>query len=453
MMINKKNIAICLYMIIICTPFLSAVGNEIKIGTVILSTIFLWATGAVPEWFSSFTFLTICSIFNFASSDVIFSGFTSSAAWLVISGIIISAAITHVGLGNIIASYVFPIFIGSCKKAIFTSALLGLVTAFIMPSAMNRIILLVPVLDSIAIKLGYSTNDKGYKGVLLSGVLGSYLPATTILPANVPNNILAGLVEKIFKTTPSYIDYFILHFPVIGFLKLILTTLIIIIMYNDKPTNKENYKIKVNFTQKILAFILFAGVLLWMTESLHKISTSTISLIIAVICLIPGAGFLPTKPMSKLNTGSFFYVATIVSLGTIAYHSGVAQYVANQIINYLPVNNDSFTEKFFSLSALSGVMGLVVTIPGVPGVLTPMTEFISNLIAFPVEMTYMTQVIGFSTVFFVYQAPPLVIACQTGKLSVYEVSKICFISSVISVIILWPLDSVWWKLITPFVFK
>ncbi|ECU0421656.1 anion permease, partial [Salmonella enterica] len=186
MMINKKNIAICLYMIIICTPFLSAVGNEIKIGTVILSTIFLWATGAVPEWFSSFTFLTICSIFNFASSDVIFSGFTSSAAWLVISGIIISAAITHVGLGNIIASYVFPIFIGSCKKAIFTSALLGLVTAFIMPSAMNRIILLVPVLDSIAIKLGYSTNDKGYKGVLLSGVLGSYLPATTILPANVP---------------------------------------------------------------------------------------------------------------------------------------------------------------------------------------------------------------------------------------------------------------------------
>ncbi|EEN5780147.1 sodium:sulfate symporter, partial [Salmonella enterica] len=189
-----------------------------------------------------------------------------------------------------------------------------------------------------------------------------------------------------------------------------------------------NYKIKANFTQKILAFILFIGVLLWMTESLHKISTSTISLIIAVICLIPGSGFLPTKPMSKLNTGSFFYVATIVSLGTIAYHSGVAQYVANQIINYLPVNNGSFTEKFFSLSALSGIMGLVVTIPGVPGVLTPMTGFISNLIGFPIEMTYMTQIIGFSTVFFVYQAPPLVIACQTGKLSVYEVSKICFIS-------------------------
>ncbi|EJC0799412.1 anion permease [Salmonella enterica] len=322
-----------------------------------------------------------------------------------------------------------------------------------MPSAMNRIILIVPILDSIALKLGYNPDDKGYKGIVISGVLGTYLPATTILPANVPNNILIGLVEKIFNTTPTYFSYLILHFPVMGFLKLLLTTLIIIYFYDDKATtSKENYKIKVEIKQKVLAFILLVGVVLWMTESLHKISTSTVSLIMAVICLIPGSGFLPQKPLSKLNTGSFFYVATIVSLGTIAYQSGVAKYVANQIISYLPLDNSSFFEKFFSLSTLSGVMGLVVTIPGVPGVLTPMTDFISKLMGLSIEMTYMTQIVGFSTIFFVYQAPPLVIACQTGKLSVYDVSKICFISSIVSIIILWPLDALWWTLITPHIF-
>ncbi|EKB5404606.1 anion permease [Salmonella enterica] len=452
-MLNKKNISISFYIIMLCVSFLPTIGNEIKIGIVILFTIILWATSVVPEWFSSFTFLAICSVFSLATPDIIFSGFTSSAAWLVISGIIISAAITHVGLGNVIASYVFPIFIGSCKKAIFTSALFGLLTAFIMPSAMNRIILIVPILDSIALKLGYNPDDKGYKGIVISGVLGTYLPATTILPANVPNNILIGLVEKIFNTTPTYFSYLILHFPIMGFLKLLLTTLIIIYFYNDKATtSKEKYKIKVEIKQKVLAFILLVGVVLWMTESLHKISTSTVSLIMAVICLIPGSGFLPQKPLSKLNTGSFFYVATIVSLGTIAYQSGVAKYVANQIISYLPLDNSSFFEKFFSLSTLSGVMGLVVTIPGVPGVLTPMTDFISKLMGLSIEMTYMTQIVGFSTIFFVYQAPPLVIACQTGKLSVYDVSKICFISSIVSIIILWPLDALWWTLITPHIF-
>ncbi|EEO7837892.1 anion permease [Salmonella enterica] len=452
-MLNRKNVSISFYIIMLCVSFLPAVGNEVKTGVVILFTIILWATSVVPEWFSSFTFLTICSVFSLATPDVVFSGFTSSAAWLVISGIIISAAITHVGLGNIIASYVFPAFTGTCKKAIFISALFGLLTAFIMPSAMNRIILIIPILDSVALKLGYNPDDKGYKGVVISGVLGTYLPATTILPANIPNNILIGLVDKIFNTTPTYFSYFVLHFPVMGFLKLLLTTLIIIVFYNDKAsTNKESYKIKVELKQKVLAFILLAGVVLWMTESLHKISTSTISLIIAVICLIPGAGFLPRKPLSKLNTGSFFYVATIVSSGTIAYQSGVAKSVANQIISYLPLNDSSFFDKFFSLSALSGVMGLVVTTPGVPGVLTPMTDFISKLMGLSVEMTYMTQVVGFSTIFFVYQAPPLVIACQTGKLSVYDVSKICFISSIVSVIMLWPLDSLWWKLITPYIF-
>lgn len=452
-MISKKNVAIIIYILMFSIPFVSIIGNEVKIGFVILFTVFLWATNVVPEWFSSFTFLTICSIFSLVPPDIIFSGFTSSAAWLVISGIIISAAITNLGLGNIFASYIFPLFIGSCQKAIFTSSLLGLLTAFIMPSAMNRIILIIPILDSIAIKLGYNVNDKGYKGILISGVLGSYLPATTILPANVPNNILIGLVEKLFKITPSYIDYLILNFPVLGVLKLIMTTIIISVIYRDKPTNRDTYKINANFKQKLLACILFIGVVLWMTESIHKISTTTISMIMAVICLIPGAGFLPPNPIAKLNTGSFFYVATIVSLGSVAYSSGVAQYVAEQIIIHLPINDSSFVGKIFSLSTLSGVMGLVVTIPGVPGVLTPMTESISKLINLPLNMTYMTQIIGFSTVFFVYQAPPLVIACQTGKISVFEVSKICFISSIISILVLWPLNAKWWEIIFQYIMQ
>lgn len=451
-MICKRNVAIFIYMLMFSIPFISIVGTDFKIGIIILFTVFLWATNVVPEWFSSFTFLTIFSIFSFSSPDIIFSGFTSSAAWLVMSGIIISAAITNLRLGNIVASYIFPLFIGSCKKAIFTSGLLGLLTAFIMPSAMNRVIIIVPILDSIAIKLGYNINDKGYKGILISGVLGSYLPATTILPANVPNNILIGLVDKLFKITPSYIDYLILNFPVLGFLKWILTTFIIIFIYRDKPTNREIYKVNADFKQRLLAFILFVGVLLWMTESIHKMSTSTISMIIAVICLIPGSGFLPPKPISKLNTGSFFYVATIVSLGSISYSSGVAQYVAEEIVDYLPINNISFVGKIFSLSTLSGVMGLIVTIPGVPGVLTPMTESVSKLIDLPLSMTYMTQVIGFSTVFFVYQAPPLVIACQTGKISVFDVSKICFISSIISIIVLWPINARWWEIIYQYIY-
>ncbi|EAA1980866.1 anion permease [Salmonella enterica] len=449
----KKSITLFVFFFMCFPLFLPTLSPELKIGTVIFSTVLLWATGLVPEWFSSFSFLTVCSIFSLAPADTIFSGFTSSAAWLVISGVVISAAITHIGLGEVLASYVYPYYIGSCKKAIFTSAFLGLITAFIMPSAMNRIILLVPILDSIARKLGYNVNERGYKGIIISGVLGSYLPATAILPANVPNNIFIGLIEKIFTKVPTYNDYLVLHFPVLGLTKFFITTLVIAIIYNDKPTNKSIFKIRFNGRQKTLSLILLFSVILWITEPLHKISTSTISLLTALLCLIPGTDFLPEKPLTKLNTNAFFYVATIVSLGTIAYQSGVAQYIATHIAQLLPYNKTSFLDNFISLSSLSGLMGLVVTIPGVPGILTPMTKFFSELTGMSVEMVYMTQVVGFSTVFFVYQAPPLVIACQTGKISSWEVSKICFISAILSILILWPLDAAWWKTVGGYIFR
>lgn len=61
----------------------------------------------------------------------------------------------------------------------------------------------------------------------------------------------------------------------------------------------------------------------------------------------------------------------------------------------------------------------------------------------------MFQVLGFSTVFFVYQAPPLIMAVQAGNVRASEISKIYFIIAVISVLLLWLLDMLWWKILHP----
>lgn len=57
----------------------------------------------------------------------------------------------------------------------------------------------------------------------------------------------------------------------------------------------------------------------------------------------------------------------------------------------------------------------------------------------------MTQVIGFSTVLLPYQAPPLVVAIQSGGLPAKEVVRMCLITAAITIILLWPLDYLWWK--------
>lgn len=448
--LNRNKIVFSVFIALLILGFFP-INNQLKVSLLVMFTILLWATSLIAEWLTALIFLTLCCVLKLAPVDIVLSGFISSAAWLVVSGIIISAAIVHTGLGYSIASMIYPLFIGSGKKSIVMSTLFGLIASFIMPSAMNRIILLLPILDSVAHKLGYLPENKGYKGIIMAGVLGTYLPASAILPANVPNNVLLGLIESIYHVTPTYTDYFLLHFPVLGALKTLIIMAVIAIIYHDKPVRSTMPKSKkIKPEEKYLAGMLLCATVLWLTEPWHKISVAWISMLVAVFCLYPGCNFLPENHFKKLNLSSFFYVSSIVSMGAVAYHSGIASQLATWLFELLPVRSHDFTINFFRLSALSTLVGLVVTTPGVPGVLTPMTDAISKLTALPVDSVYMLQVIGFSTVFFVYQAPPLVVAAQSGKFTVWELSKLCFIIAVISVILLWPLDLIWWNVIKLF---
>lgn len=210
------------------------------------------------------------------------------------------------------------------------------------------------------------------------GISGIFLPATAILPANVPNNILAGLTESLYGIKLTYTGYFALHFPVLGALKTLLIILVVTLAYNDKPTRQivaEN--IRMTSRQRKLGFILLLAMVLWLTEPWHHISTAWVNMLIAIMCLFLGFALLPEKPLQKINLSSFFYVSGIVSLGAVAYHSGVASYIADYLFSVLPVQPANFTVNFFILSALAALMGLIVTMPGIPGILTPMAVSVS----------------------------------------------------------------------------
>jgi di/tricarboxylate transporter len=59
----------------------------------------------------------------------------------------------------------------------------------------------------------------------------------------------------------------------------------------------------------------------------------------------------------------------------------------------------------------------------------------------------MTQVIGFSTTIFPYQAPPLLIGMQLAQVKLTEAIKLCLYLAVISILLLLPLNYLWWNLL------
>jgi di/tricarboxylate transporter len=237
-----------------------AAGKAAAFSLVILS---LWATGFIAEYLTALIFFTGAMLFNIAPPNIIFSGFASGAFWLIFGGLVIGVAINVTGLGKRIAAKVAHRLNRSYGQLIgglvFSSALSGL----LMPSALGRVVLLVPIAVTIAEQFGLQKGRKGYSGIVAAVVLGSFLPGFAILPANVPNMVLSGLSETLYHYSPLYGEYLLLHFPILGIVKSLLLCLIILILYPDTITNEPHARKQevgtMTNSEKILSLILLVG--------------------------------------------------------------------------------------------------------------------------------------------------------------------------------------------------
>jgi hypothetical protein len=59
----------------------------------------------------------------------------------------------------------------------------------------------------------------------------------------------------------------------------------------------------------------------------------------------------------------------------------------------------------------------------------------------------MTMAVGFTTMLFPYQVPPAIVGIRTSAISMSAVMRLVLPLAVVSIVILLPLDYLWWRLI------
>ena len=415
----------------------------------VVVVITFWVTGVVPEHITAIILFAVAMLSSIAPANIVFSGFYSAAFWLVFSGLVIGVGINGTGLGKRIAGKVALHLSGRYLKLISGLVSIGALFGFLMPSAMGRVVLLIPITVAMAGYFGFKKDSNGFIAVILAVVLGSFIPAFSILPANVPNMILAGMTESLYQYSPLYGEYLLLHFPVLGFLKAIIIIALILWLYPDKPIidKAKAFKISEAITKKerMLSLVLLVLIFFWVTDFIHNISPAWVALSGAVFLLLPKIEIVNKKQFAeKVNYNSLFFIAGILGLGSIINYSGLGDLLAKCLVSNLPLNSDTPFQNYVSLSLSSLLTGVVTTLPGVPAVLTPLSGDLSHATGFPVKTVFMTQVIGFSTPIFPYQAPPILIGMQLAGVKLTEAFKVCFYLAVVSILLL-PLNYLWWK--------
>jgi di/tricarboxylate transporter len=424
-------------------------------------TVALLAVGILPEYLTALIFFTLAMLLHIAEPQIVFAGFASSAFWLVFAGFFLGQAVTRTGLGERIGGTVARIVPDGFWWALTGTAAFSVAMSFLMPSAMGRVLLMLPILEALALKLGYYEGGRGKTAIVMTGMICTYIPAIAILPANIPNMVLAGSAEALRLPMPDYGHYLLLHFPVLGLLKTVIITLVAGLVL--KPGAEEIAAAKARrgaakpdksgatawtVPEIKLAVILGACLVLWCTDSVHGISPAWVGMVGAIACLMPVTGMLDAqKAVREINIGTLIYIAAIISIGAVVSISGLGSAAAEALLKILPLHTGTTFANYTVLSFLSTILGPLTTTPGVPAVLTPLTLHLAQASGLSACAVMMTQVVGFSTILFPFQTGPLLVGFTMMKFPLWKATKIVLIIAGLSVIFLWPAEYILWRML------
>lgn len=414
-------------------------------------TIGSWAFGLFAEPVTTLLFFLFAMLFALVPAPTLFSGFASPAWWLVFGGAITGVAVRTTGLAQRVSGLLLSPRLDTYGHYVAAVVLASVGLAFVMPSTTGRVLLLTPIALTLADRLGFAAGRPGRTGLVLAVAAASYMPPTSILPANIPNSVLLGAAQQLYGVKLRYAPYLWLHFPVLGVLKSVLLVWLIVRLYPDRIDAKPLAgAAPAPFSAREIALgaVLALSLLCYATDFWHGVSPAWVSLAAGIVCLLPQTRIVSGDAFTeRVHLTPLIYVAGFLGLGAVITASGLGAWAAHRLPGFAQLAPGRPLVDALLIVAIGAAIGLGTTLPGLPAVLTPLAGQLARASGLPLYTVLMLQVPVFSTVFLPYQSPPMMIAMQLGGVSLKDGTRLCLALAALTVLLLLPLDYGWWRVV------
>ncbi len=420
---------------------------------VLIVTLGLWATQALPEYFSTIIFFVLAVTLGGSPADVVFSGFHSTGAWMIFGGLVIGYAVQTTGLGKRIAGRLMRRLARSYVGIVATAVGIAAVMDFLVPSNTGRIVVLAPIFMALADRLGFAPGSNGRAALVLAVGAGAVYPSFAILPAAVPNLIMAGAAESIHGTTFTYADYFVTLFPVIGVVSVIALPPILTALLPDRPGQRPepDRPAPAGRGEVTVGLILAVALVLWITDFAHGINAAWICVGAAVLLLMPGIGIAgPETLVTRINLAPWIFVAGVVGAGAVVAHSGLGARLAAALFETVTLSPGRDAVNLVIVGAIGTVMGLVATIPGQPAIMTSLAPEIAQATGWPLATALQVQAVTWAMTLFPYQLPPMILAIQLAGVRVGHLIRVQAAMFAVAWLVMLPALYLWWTAIGMF---
>ena len=262
---------------------------------------------------------------------------------------------------------------------------------------------------------------------------------------------MAGTAETQYGLHVGYLPYLLLHAPILAGVKGILLVAVIVRLFPDRmsPATIGIGETGPAFSapEVRLTIILALTLGFWVTDSLHHIAPAWIGLIAAVICLLPRVGVLPAEAFGAVNLRTCFYVAALLGLVAVINETGLGARLGHVLLAVAPLEHGASAQNFGVLTITAALFAIAVTANGAPALYTALAGEMSRASGLDLASVVMIQVVGYSTLFLPYQAPPIVMAMDLGRVPLRSATILTLVVGLSSLLIVTPLDYLWWRIL------
>jgi len=261
--------------------------------------------------------------------------------------------------------------------------------------------------------------DSPFSKAILIGIAGSAsIGGMGTLIGSPPNAIAVEALNN------NGIDIGFLEWMMVGFpIALILTVMFWFILSKKYLARKKSIKIELEeetvdltsstykfdrIKKQVVLAVLFITLLLWLTEKLHGIPASVVSLL--PIILLTMFGIINGDDVRKLPWDTLMLVAGGLALGLAIKETGLASFYVEKIQQY----DLNFYVMAISFAFLTVVMSNIMSNTATATILIP----ISIILTFnnPVVLPLVIGLSASAALFLPISTPPNAIAYSTGKL-------------------------------------
>lgn len=387
------------------------------------------------------------------------SGFASPALWLLITGFVISIAMTETGMARRVALHLMKMFGKTPGGAILAPMVANLIVAPLTPSNTARTAAMLPIVEGVAQAYRVEKGVSNFgKALFLSNTFASNITAGGFLTATIPNPVAIGMIVAAAGTASALTSWGFWALAALPATLIVLVGSQYVVRWIFPPEMKaipggleyieDELKTMGPMSLNEKKALVFFGLalVLWSTDMWHHFNSTMVAFVVSTLILVPKLGVLSWKDAQKsIPWELFVYFGGVITLSGVLMKTKAFEWVIKSLIASLGISDVSM------LPLMIGLMGFTIfshiiwsTTTAMAGVMIPIYIGLAQSFGFPIVGFVLPQAIlmGYA-LFLPFNTMGNIIMFGAGYYTVTEQLKASFAVGLLAWIV-WAVAAVVW---------